>query len=79
VFTLEEFVQRSAAEIEAFAAAIRASQAEGVEGFVGKRFELRSEADWWREVAAYYEYIEFQDSIAKDRRSDLIERRRRVR
>lgn len=73
--TLDEFVARTKASIEAFAAATRRYQAEGEDGFVGERFENRTEADWWREVAAYHEYIEVQERAMQDRRS-AVERRK---
>lgn len=63
--TLDEFVKRSAISVAAFAAATRAHQAEGTEGFVGAHYENRTEADWWREVAAYHEFIEVQEALAR--------------
>lgn len=72
--TLDEFLVGASASLEAFAASTRAAQAEGVEGFVGERFERRSECGWWREIAAYHEYVELQERLAQDRRSN-IERR----
>ena len=72
--TIDEFVQRTSAALEAWAAATRSAQAEGVEGFVGDRFERRTETDWWREVAAYHEYVELQERVSQDRRSN-VERR----
>lgn len=77
--TLDQFVERAPAAIEAFAAATRAAQAEGDEGFIGPQFEQRTEPDWWREVAAYFEFTEVQEMIAADRRNDPIERRRHSR
>lgn len=74
--TLDQFVERSGASIEAFAAATRRSQAEGEEGFVGPEYEARTEADWWREVSAYHEYVEACDRIAGSERRSLIERRK---
>lgn len=57
-YTLEQFVERAEGDVAAFAAATRANQAEGAEGFVGAQYELRTREDWWREVAAYFDYVE---------------------
>ena len=66
--TLEQFLDRAAADVAAFAAATRAYQAEGSEGFVGPQYERRSREDWWREVAAYFEYVELSEQLSELRR-----------
>jgi len=75
--TLDEFVQRAPAAIEAFAAATRAAVAEGAEGFIGPQFEDRTESDWWAEVAAYHGFVELQEVLAQD--GPVVERRRKLR
>lgn len=75
--TLDEFVQRAPAAVEAFAAMTRAAVAEGQEGFVGPRFEDRTEVDWWAEVAAYYAFTELSEIIAQG--GPIVERRKHKR
>lgn len=60
--TLDQFLQRTDADVQAFAAATRAARAEGVDGF---DIRTRTREDWWREVAAYFEYSELADIIAE--------------
>lgn len=55
--TIEQFLDRSEADVQAFVLSTQQAQAEGTEGFVG-RFTYKTRADWWREVAAYYEVAE---------------------
>jgi esterase/lipase len=61
--TLEEFLRRADGDVQAFAASTRSAQAEGTDGFTGP-FLHRTREDWWREVAAYYEYTELAERIA---------------
>lgn len=72
--TLDQFLEQAPLSLQAWAAATRAHVAEGTEGFVGEQFENRSESDWWREVAAYHEYLELEARLAQDRRA-TVERR----
>jgi hypothetical protein len=72
--TLDEFLKRAPASLEAFAASTRRNIEEGEEGFTGPNAEMRTELNWWQEVAAYHEYVEATDRLMQDRRSN-VERR----
>ena len=61
LFTLDEFTQDAAVQIQAFAAATICLQGRGEEGFVGEQFERRTRDDWWRELAAYRAYVELSE------------------
>lgn len=61
--TLDQFMERAAGDLVAFAEATRAYAAEGAEGFVGPQYETRTREDWWREVAAYFDYTEMSDAL----------------
>lgn len=63
LLTLDQFMERSVADLAAFAAATRSYQSEGAEGFIGPQYELRTREDWWREVAAYFDYVEMSDTL----------------
>lgn len=63
LLTLDQFMERAVADLHAFAAATRSYQAEGSEGFVGPQFEHRTREDWWREVAAYFDYVEVTSAL----------------
>lgn len=62
--TLEEFISQAVHDVEIFAAAYRRAMEEGDEGFKPNR----SAVDWWREVAAYHEYVEVDEELSRDRR-----------
>ena len=56
--TLDEFVVRSSTAILAFKAATEA------QAKVDPTFYLeRDENDWWREVAAYHEYVDYEEKF----------------
>ena len=70
--TLDEFIEHAA--VASFADAFYADQVED-----GPVPYDRSEADWLVEAAAYVGYREFIRMIEQDKRSPLIERRRKPR
>lgn len=62
--TLDQFLVRAEADVQAFGAAVRTAQAEEADGFTG-RFLHRTREEWWREVAVYYDYSEFMNTIGQ--------------
>lgn len=68
--TVSEFKEHLRARVDAFVAAVAAHQAAGEEGFVGAAFELRTETDWLREMAAYEKYVELESELAYEQATD---------
>lgn len=60
--TLDDFLQRADADVQAYAAAMRTAQAEGVEGLDPA---VKSREDWWREVAVYYDHSAFMETVGQ--------------
>jgi hypothetical protein len=59
--TIEEFSAHIKANLSAFVTATRRMQEQGEDGFVGPKFENRTEADWRAEWSAYNQYTELTE------------------